>query len=254
VTLLSLVPTQLGRLLALEPLWEPPRHLRALLLGGAAAPVALLDAARARGVPVLTTYGLTEACSQVATQAPGTPCSAAEGAGRPLPGIGVRVVDGEIQVRGPTLPSGYVGGDPPPLTADGWLRTGDRGWLDAEGRLHVLGRAGDVIVTGGEKVHPLEVERVLEAFAGVTAACAVGVRDPVWGQRVVALVVAQAGSNLDLADLWRWTREKLATFKRPRRMALVGELPLSPGGKLDRAAAARIASCLGDSDFFEHQA
>jgi len=107
VTLLSLVPTQLRRMLELR--WRPSEHLRAVLVGGAAAPAALLAEAEARGWPVLTTYGLTEACSQVATQRPGSERGGKTSVGRPLPGVEVRVREGVIEVRGPTLMSGYVG-------------------------------------------------------------------------------------------------------------------------------------------------
>jgi O-succinylbenzoic acid--CoA ligase len=241
VTLMSLVPTQLARLLDLEPKWRPPPHLRALLLGGAAAPGALLERARERGIPVLTTYGSSETCSQVTTQRLGTPCGVEQGAGHPLSGIDVAIVDNEIRVRGPILLSGYLSGEAAALE-DGWLRTGDFGQLDAEGRLHVLGRRDERIVTGGEKVHPAEVERVLEAFAGVAAACACGIADPTWGEIVGAAVVPREGVTLDLDALAAWARERLATFKRPRQLLEVRELPTTPQGKLDRAAVARMLS------------
>ncbi|HEU4535466.1 MAG TPA: AMP-binding protein, partial [Polyangiaceae bacterium] len=151
VTLLSLVPTMLHRLLAADGGWRPPGHVRAALLGGAPASAALLREAAARGAPVLTTYGLSEACSQVATQAPGTPPDAARGVGAPLPGVEVRVEGGEILVRGPTLMSGYLGGADPRRDG-GWFPTGDLGAFDERGRLHVLGRRAETIITGGENV------------------------------------------------------------------------------------------------------
>ena len=148
VTLLSLVPTQLEWLLGLDPEWRPPPALRAILLGGAGPRVRLLAAAADRGIPVLTTYGLTEACSQVTTQRLGTTNRGELGAGPPMDGAEVRIVDGVIQIRGPTLLSGYVhpGGRISPLDAEGWLVTDDLGTIDGAGNLHVLGRRSERVV------------------------------------------------------------------------------------------------------------
>lgn len=241
VTVLSLVPAMLAALLDLEPSWRPPAHLRAVLLGGAAAPPPLLCRAADRGIPVLTTYGLTECCSQVATQAPGTVNRGELGAGPPLPGIEVAIrPDGAIAVRGPQLLLGYFPAGPQPLDADGWLITGDAGRLDTAGNLHVLGRLDDMIVTGGEQVAPLEVEAALLECPGVAATCVAGVSDPTWGHLVGALVVPASGAAPDLSDLRRHLSSRLAPFKHPRRLLLVAALPLNAAGKPDRAGAARL--------------
>jgi o-succinylbenzoate---CoA ligase len=240
-TLLSLVPTMLARLLAAG--WAPPPHLRAVLLGGAGAPPSLLRDARDAGAPVLTTYGLTETCGQVATQRPGTPPSAGLGAGPPLPGVRIRIVEGEIQVRSPSLLSGLVGGAPPPLTRDGFLRTGDAGQLDAQGNLHVLGRLDDRIVTGGENVDPDAVERVLVGLPGIRAACVFGVPDPIWGQVVVAALVTEAGVD-PVSALPGVLSERLSPHRRPRQVALLDDLPTTASGKVDRRAVARRAGPL----------
>jgi o-succinylbenzoate---CoA ligase len=244
VTLLSLVPAQLAQLLALEPAWRPPARLRAVLLGGAPATPSLLARAAERGMPVLTTYGLTEACSQVTTERPGAPPPAdhaARGAGLALPGVEVRVADGAIEVRGATLLSGYhPPQDDAPVFADGWFRTGDLGTIDATGRLHVIGRSSDVIVTGGENVHPAEIERALESCPGVLRACVFGVEDAVFGERVAAALVAR-GARPSLRDLAVAVEERLAPFKRPRLIAWLDELPLTATGKVDRKEAARVA-------------
>lgn len=244
VTLLSLVPTMLSRLidaLEAEPGRAVPSHVRAILLGGAGAPDALLQRARAWGLPVLTTYGLTETCGQVTTQRPGTPPDPREGAGHVLPPMEVRVVDDEIRVRGPALLSGYVsaeGATVPRLTDEGFFRTGDTGWLDAQGRLYVAGRLDDRIVTGGENVDPLEVERVLEGVPGVRGACVFGVDDPTWGQVVAAALVLDDGRR-SMGALRQAVRERLASHRRPRRVAIVGEMETTPSGKVDRRAMAR---------------
>lgn len=239
VTLLSLVPTMLAKLLDAHPQWSPPPTLRAVLIGGAAAPAALLERSARRGLPIVITYGCTETCSQVVATPYARRFAAAQcGAGRPLAGAQVRVIDGRIEVRGPMRMSGYAG--EPPLDPDVWFDTGDRGAFDADGFLHVHGRAGDMIVTGGENVHPLEVERALEAFPGIAAAGVCGLADQTWGQIVAAAVVAPARS-VDEAALIEFLRNHLAAPKRPRRFALVDALPYTAAGKLDRAALARMA-------------
>jgi O-succinylbenzoic acid--CoA ligase len=227
-------------LLEVEPEWRPPRSLRAVLVGGAASAPELLERAARRGFPVLATYGLTEACSQVATQRPGEPVATGT-VGRPLPGVAVRIVDGEIQVRGPTLLTAYHPATSSPFVDGGWLRTGDLGAFDADGALRVLGRARELIVTGGENVHPLEVEAALERVPGVRSACVFGVPDPTWGELVAAAVVVLPGVALDAASIDAKLREELASFKRPRRIAFVAELPQTPSGKSDRAATRRLA-------------
>lgn len=240
VTIVSLVPTLLARLLDL-PDAPPPPSLRAVLLGGAPASADLLVRAADAGWPVLTTYGLTEACSQVTTQAAGTVNRGELGAGPPLPGMEVRIApDGEIQVRGPSLLSGYFppGDHPDPRTPDGWLRTGDAGRLDPAGNLHVAGRRADRIITGGENVDPVEVEQALERRPGIRQACVFGVPDDEWGEVVCAALVADAG---DAARALEAAAGELAPFKRPRRFALLGALPLTRSGKVDRAAVAREA-------------
>jgi o-succinylbenzoate---CoA ligase len=243
VTIASLVPTLLGRLLDLAPPASPPPRLRALLLGGAAASPALLARAADRGWPVLTTYGLTEACSQVTTQEYGTVNRGELGAGRPLQGTQVRIDDdGQILVRGPTLMEGYLTrhGLETPFRDDGWLATGDHGRMDEHGNLHVAGRRGDRIVTGGENVDPVEVEQALERLPGIRAACVFGVPDPEWGELVCAALVADPGLNLD--PVRAAVHEALAPHKRPRRVALVDALPTRGPGKLDRTAVAALAA------------
>ncbi len=232
VTLTSLVPTQLRRLLEID--WRPPAHLRAVLLGGASAPPELLRTAAERAIPVLTTYGATEMASQVTTQRYGTPPDPSQGAGPPLPGVKLRIAeDGAIEVDGPMKMLGYAGAPP----ARGWLRTGDLGRLDAQGRLHVLGRADAMIVSGGENVHPEEVEAALLAHPKVRGACVVGLPDPEWGQRVVAAV--EADGRPDLAG---FLRERLAGHKRPKAYHFVAALPRTPSGKVARTAVARLLS------------
>jgi len=234
-TLASLVPTQLAALLD-DPAWRPPAQLRAVLLGGAAAAPALLARAAARGVPFLTTYGMTEAFGQIATAAPAR-------AGDPqaplvaLPGVtieaGTRAAAAPIRVRAPSLARRYLDG----AAIAPVFQTADLGFVEG-GALHVVGRADDVIISGGENVHPQQIEAVLAATPGVRAACAFGVADERWGQLVAAAIAVDAA--FALADaIARW-RAALPPFARPRELAIVRELPVSPNGKLDRRAAARL--------------
>ena len=237
VTVLSLVPTMLSSLLDLRPAWRHPEGLRAVLLGGAPADAALLKRAADRGVPVLTTYGLTEACSQVTVQRYGTINRGELGAGSPLEGTELRVIDGEIQIRGPTLMSGYLTADGirTGLDAEGWLSTGDEGELDDAGRLHVRGRLDRLIVTGGENVDPLEVEAALLACEPIREAVVFGVEDARWGQVVAAALVTEG--RLDLESLTARLEERLAPHKRPRLIGLLDALPITRSGKPDRRAA-----------------
>jgi len=215
-TLVSLVPTMLGRLL--DAGLTRPGRLRAVLLGGGPAAPALLERALAAGLPVAQTYGLTEACSQVTVSAPGEPATA----GWPLHGVEVRLApDGEILVAGPTVAGGKE------------LATGDLGHLDERGRLTVIGRKADTIVTGGENVAPAEVEAVLLAHPGVLDAAVLGRPDPEWGERVAAQVVGQ----VDPGALRAFAAERLVAYKVPKTIEVVpGPLPRTASGKLLRRA------------------
>ena len=234
ITLASVVPTMLTRVLDRHPGWTAPPHLRAILVGGAAAAPKLFRRAADRQLPIVVTYGCTETCSQVVA----TPYAARNapsdfGAGVPLPGIDLRVTDGHVEVRGPVLMAGYW--NEPPLAPGAWFDTGDLGALDPRGCLHVHARRADLIVTGGENVYPAEVERTLEALPGIAAAGVFGVPDEVWGQTVAAVLVAAAVPPSDAA-LHAYLTRQLAPHKRPRHVCYIDRLPQTPAGKLDRLA------------------
>jgi len=222
VTLVSLVPTMLARLL--DAGLEHAPGLRCALVGGGPLPPAVGDRALAAGLPVAQTYGLTEACSQVTTSEIGDPGTA----GRPLPGTAVELAeDGEIIVAGPTVAPGA-------LERDGRLHTGDLGHLDAEGRLTVTGRRADTIVSGGDNVAPAEVEAVLEAHPAVAEAAVHGRRDAEWGEAVVATVVLRPGQTATERELRDHVRGRLAAFKAPKAVVFAASLPRTPSGKLRR--------------------
>lgn len=239
-TLVSVVPTMLARIV--EAALPPPPSVRAVLVGGAACPARILSAAAALGWPLRTTYGLTEACAQVTT-ARSDVSDPSDGCGPPLPGVELRITDERIHVRTPSAMDGFLV-DGRLVTAtdrDGFYDTGDDGRLDAEGRLHVLGRRTDLVVTGGENVRPAEVEAALEAIRGVRAACVFGAPDERWGHVVTAAIVpdVDAPSDTEILDA---LRGHLAAFKLPKQLVRVDALPLLPNGKPDRRAAAALAS------------
>jgi o-succinylbenzoate---CoA ligase len=226
VTLLSLVSTQLVRLLRAEVDISAPR---AILVGGGPVPVDTLEEARGRGARVVQTYGLTEAASQVTTLIPGDAERKLGSAGRPLLTTHLRIHEGEILVQGPTVAPGCA-------DEDGWLHTGDLGRIDEEGFLYVEDRLGDLIISGGENVAPVEVERVLRGHPGVADAAVVGRQDPDWQEAVAAVVVLRGGVEVRAEDLRRYCAERLAPFKVPKRFEFVGELPRTASGKLVRRA------------------
>jgi O-succinylbenzoic acid--CoA ligase len=242
VTLASMVPTMLALVLERHPDWRPPPYLRCIQVGGAEAPPRLLKEAAQRKVPIVITYGCTETCSQVAVtpyalRANPAPC----GAGQPLPGAEVRVVDGRIEMRGPMRMAGYLGG--PPLDPEAWFDTGDVGQFDPAGCLHVRARRADLIVTGGENVYPAEVERVLEACHGIRAAGVFGVPDETWGQVVAAAFVADGTPPTD-DQITAFLDHHLASHKRPRRVVFVERLPQTTAGKLDRGGLSSLTAQL----------
>jgi o-succinylbenzoate---CoA ligase len=208
ITLVSLVPTQLSRLLDAGA--QAP-HLRAALIGGGPIPVRLLADACDAGINVIPTYGMTETCSQVWT-------------GRPLPGAEIaNGPNGELLIRGPMVAPGAI-------TEDGWLHTGDRGHIDEQGHLTVQGRIADTIVTGGENVAAAEVEEVLIAHPLVDDVAVVGRPDPEWGQVVTAFVVGTANPS----ELRAYARERLAGYKVPKQIRHVREIPRNAAGKILR--------------------
>ncbi len=215
VTLVSLVPTMLARLLDAGLAWPPT--LRWVLLGGGPIAPALLERAVSAGVPVAPSYGMTEACSQIATR------------GWPLLGTELRLGAGdEVLVRGRTVARGA-------LAADGWLHTGDRGRLDVGGRLEIVGRIAETIVSGGENIAPTEIEAVLLEHPALADVAVLGRCDPEWGEAVVAQYVLAAGATEPGdVELRAHCASRLAAFKVPKRFESVPALPRGTTGKLLR--------------------
>lgn len=220
----SLVPTMLARLLDAEV--DLARY-RAILVGGAHLSSTLRRRAEAAAAHVVETYGLTESCGGIVYE------------GLPLARSELRLdAEGGIELRGPTLMLGYrsdPAGTERALSPDGWLRTGDAGELGSDGRLRVIGRLDELITSGGEKVWPQEVERVLEAHPKVDEVTVAGRPDAEWGQRVVAFVVpVDRGDPPTLEELRDVVGLELPRHKAPRELVLVDELPRTASGKRSR--------------------
>jgi O-succinylbenzoic acid--CoA ligase len=229
----SLVPTQVRRLLDEPGGREALAGFRAILLGGAAVPAGLRAEAAAAGARVITTYGMSETCGGCVYD------------GEPLDGVSARIGPGSrIRLAGPVLFSGYRGR--PDLTAaaldGGWFVTSDVGEVDARGRLTVRGRADGMINTGGEKVSADEVASVLEDCPGVREAVVVGRADPEWGELVTAIVVpADPAAPPGLEVLRGFARGRLPDYAAPRAVVVVPAVPLLSSGKPDLQALRSLA-------------
>ncbi|HVW32347.1 MAG TPA: AMP-binding protein, partial [Acidimicrobiia bacterium] len=235
-TLFFGVPTMYARLAASPRLAELGR-LRLCVSGSAPLPPAVFDRlAEGSGQRVLERYGMTETGMNVSNpyegeRRPGT-------VGFPLPGVELRLAeDGEIQLRGPNVFTGYwrrPEATAAAFTGDGWFRTGDIGELDPDGYLRLVGRARDLIITGGLNVYPREVEDVLLEHPAVAEVAVAGVPDPEWGETVTAWVIPSAGRAADADELITFAADRLARFKCPRRVVFVTELPRNALGKVLR--------------------
>jgi O-succinylbenzoic acid--CoA ligase len=238
----SLVPTQLQRVLA-DPAASAAARGLTVLLGGAAAPPTLLSRADQAGITVVTSYGSTETCGGCLYD------------GVPLPGVRTAIdADARLRIGGDVLASGYRDQTPGFVDSGGrWFVTDDLARI-RDGRVMITGRVDDVIITGGEKVSPVEVEALLAGLDGIEEACVVGVPDDDWGQQVVALVRLSAvgggtstggdPSRIDLSSVREVVTATLGRHCAPRRVFVVDDLPRLGIGKLDRRTAARSAGAL----------
>jgi O-succinylbenzoic acid--CoA ligase len=226
----SVVPTMLHRLLEAG---ADLAHFRAILVGGADLGDDQAARARERGAPVVTTYGLTETCGGVVYD------------GVPFEDTAIRFGgEHEVQLAGPTVMEGYRS-DPSAtaaaFTLDGWLRTGDAGSLDDDGRLRIQGRLDEVISSGAERIWPQEVEAALREHPRVLDVAVAGRPDEEWGARVVAYVVPDPDrAPPTTQELRDFASDRIARFKAPRDVVLVEELPRTASGKVRRGELARL--------------
>jgi oxalate---CoA ligase len=223
-------------------------------------PVVLEGLEEVFGVPVIEAYGMTEAAHQICSN-PLPPGRRLAGSVGPPAGPEVRVVDvdgapqppgetGEVVIRGTNVTSGYVANPEANAEAfrDGWFRTGDQGWLDAEGALTLTGRLKEIINRGGEKVSPREVDEVLLEHPDVAQAVTFAVPDPVLGEAVAAAVVVREGTSPSVHELRSWVAGRVASFKVPAGVVLLDEIPTGPTGKLQRIGLAERLGIHGPGD------
>jgi O-succinylbenzoic acid--CoA ligase len=224
-TLVSLVPTMLHRLLeAQAPLYE----YRRIVVGGAAMSPALRARAEAEGAPIVDAYGMSETWGGIALD------------GIAIPGVEITLSpdadpESEVLIRGDAVMRGYRGrAGHSPFTPDGFFRTGDIGTLDG-GRLHIVDRARDFVISGGVNVSPSAVEAVLAEHASLADVCVAGVPDPEWGERVVAYVVVRDDSTPPSAEeLREYARDRLTAAQLPKEVVVLDAIPRTAGGKARR--------------------
>ena len=222
ITMVSLVPSMLKRVLDDRHGRPFPDTLRLILLGGASAPKALIERCKAINAPVALTWGMTETASQIATRFPGD-LRLEPDVGLPLPKHQVVVEDGKLVVLGPIAPNGR-------------FVTNDCGYIDSEGRVIVTGRGHRLIISGGENVDPFEVEAVLARHPNIESAAVVGVMSNQWGQQVEAFLVGSPSDDID-----PFIRQHLQAHQRPKRLHWVSQLPRTALGKIDRSVLIRRA-------------
>jgi malonyl-CoA/methylmalonyl-CoA synthetase len=249
-TVMMGVPTHYHRLLAEEGLTEKACAPMRLFISGSApllAPV-FEEFAKRTGKPILERYGMTETAMIASNPLHGE--RRAGTVGFPLPGVRVRIVDqvtdepieagaiGSIQVSGPNVFPGYLGRPELNATefcADGYFRTGDLGVFSADGYLSIVGRSKDLVISGGLNVYPKEVEDVLDSLDGVDESAVVGLPHEDFGEAVTAAIVAKRGANLDPEALREAAAKLLASYKVPKQIAIIDELPRNTMGKVEKA-------------------
>jgi fatty-acyl-CoA synthase len=217
--------------------------LRLLNCGSMVVPDSLIHAFHARGIPVGQIYGATETAPVATALLAKDAVRKAGSAGTPVPHCEVKLVEGEVWIRGPAVMRGYwsrSGDEGSGLTDQGWFRSGDLARVDDEGFYWIVGRSKDVIISGGENVHPAELENVLADCPSILEAAVVGVPDPQWGEAACAAVVMKPGSLLPEADLLKLFDGRLARYKHPRRVVYLRELPRNAMGKVQKAELRRL--------------
>ncbi|MBS1271040.1 MAG: 2-succinylbenzoate--CoA ligase [Candidatus Marinimicrobia bacterium] len=244
-SLMSLVPTMLQKLLDIGV--QPTESLRAILLGGGRIQKDLVQKAWDSGLPVLPSYGLTEACSQVTTLPPEEVNERPDSAGKPLPMTEIKIISedgeessagkiGEIHVKSPKVMNGYLN-DPEATRQsikNNWLTTGDSGHVDADGFLYPVSRRSDLIVSGGENIYPVEVESALSKHPDIKDVCVFGIDDEKLGQKVAAAIVLKAGLQLKSIQLTQNEFPELASYKFPKEIVQVKAIPKTSLGKPKR--------------------
>lgn len=254
VTIISLVPTMLTRLLK-HPHWQNLQKLRAILLGGAPASKELIEQCLQLNLPIMPTYGMTETASQVATLLSHEVTLKQCSSGLPLFGNRFRIVNldnpqqevpigevGQILVQGASVMSGYLHQLEDNAVKDDWLYTGDIGYCDRDGYLYVVSRRSDLIISGGENIYPTEIESILLEHPAILEVCVVGISDREWGEVVAAVMVTSAELSLD--DVRSFCEQRsLARYKLPKSIHIWESLPKTASGKLLRQKIREHLDC-----------
>ncbi|RDW18740.1 o-succinylbenzoate--CoA ligase [Oceanobacillus arenosus] len=240
ITIVSVVTVMVQRLIKQLGEKSYPYTLRCLLLGGGPAPRPLLEEARDRDIPVFQSYGMTETASQIVTLSPKDALEKVGSAGKPLFPAQLKIVDqdetnvGEIHVKGPMVTRGYYKNDAANEASikDGWLATGDLGYLDEDGFLYVVDRRKDLIISGGENIYPSEIESVLSAMEQIKEVGVTGKKDEQWGAVPVAFIVKN--QEVTSEEVLAFAEKRLAKYKLPKEIHFVAELPRNAANKLVR--------------------
>ncbi|RWR05923.1 o-succinylbenzoate--CoA ligase [Siminovitchia fortis] len=250
VTIMSAVTSMISRMLAKQG--DQPYHpaFRCLLAGGGPVPKPLLDICKERKVPVFQTYGMTETSSQIATLSPEDSLKKLGSAGKPLFPSQLKIMtgekeakpleEGEIFVKGPNVTPGYLNRDEANAASfkDGWFSTGDLGFKDEEGFVYILDRRSDLIISGGENIYPAEIEEILLSHEEVSEAGVTGIPDEKWGHVPYGFIVAEKPVKED--EILAFCRERLASYKVPKRIIQVKQLPRNGANKLMRRLLSKL--------------
>jgi fatty-acyl-CoA synthase len=242
-TLSLLVPAAMSAVIS-HPQWASAdlSSLRLLNTGSMVVPDSLIGAFHARGVPVGQVYGATETAPIAVVLRAADAVRKAGSTGKPAPHCEVKLVEGEVWMRGPAVMRGYWNNgrnngrnDGSGLDAEGWFHSGDLARIDEEGFYWIVGRSKDLIISGGENIHPAELENVLADCPAVAEAAVVGIQDSKWGEAACAAIVLKPGATLAEAELAKLFEARLARYKHPRRIVFLKGLPKNAMGKVQRA-------------------
>lgn len=245
----SLVPTMLKRLLD-DHLFHTHREFKSILLGGGPISKELLKNSAERGIPIVSSYGMTETCAQIIANpllAPSGMYTPLQSVGKPFPPNEMQIRDddgrvlgknqsGALWLRGPQVIDSYYNNEDnkDKFDKEGWFNTGDFGHLNGFGHLFIESRRTDLIITGGENVNPLEVEEAMQKLPSIQEAVVIGIPDKEWGQKVTAIVTLRNGKTPDLQDIRDQLKEVLSDFKIPKELKIVKDFPKTPTGKVKR--------------------
>ncbi|MCH8127444.1 o-succinylbenzoate--CoA ligase [candidate division KSB1 bacterium] len=242
ITHISLVPVQLEKIIEDNP--SGLNDIKCVLLGGAHINKKLIEKCIQLQLPVYATYGMTETASQIATTSIKDAQSKMGAAVKPLPYLKIRIENekgdsvaspnvGQIAIRGKVVFKGYLSGDSE-NTDHTWFRTGDYGFLDNDGYLHLVGRKDDMIISGGENIYPEEIEKVANRFPGIKNCVVIGVENKEWGERPFLFIEKEKDHQFSLDQLNRFLRTNLVKLHVPDEVFMVEEIPRTPIGKFDK--------------------